>query len=123
MPAQSGCSCARLYCYEVITIAIPPHEKSARVCPRSSRRLLVLLAMPLICCAFTWVGIRAAHAYLTAQEMRLVNDSLEHKYLTIKQQNERIKVQVNSLQTPAGILRAAREHGYVMPGEVRLRIP
>ena len=37
--------------------------------------------------------------------------------------NEQLQVEVNELQTPEGVRRAARDHlGFVMPGEKRLKL-
>lgn len=79
--------------------------------------------MPLICLAFTWVGVRASGAYLAARDMRKVNDAIEHRYLKMKQQNDRIEKEVKAFQTPIGITRAARRLGWVKSGEVHMRVP
>lgn len=107
----------------MIPIAAPPNSKTIRFRRRSPRRLLTLLCIPLTCLAFTWIGVRASGAYFTARDMRKVNDAIEHRYLTLRQQNDRIERDVKAFQTPAGIVRAARRLGWVNSGEVHLHVP
>jgi len=107
----------------VITIANPTDSKTIRLRKRSPYRLITLIGMPLICLGFSWVGVRASGAYLAARDMRKVNDAIEHRYLAMKQQNDRIEKEVKAFQTPTGIRRAARRLGWVNPGEVHLRVP
>ncbi len=81
-----------------------------------------MIGIPVICLAFTWVGMRASGAYFAAREMRKVNDKTERRYLAMRQQNERVEREVKAMQTQKGIVRAARRLGWVSPGEVRLRV-
>ena len=90
---------------------------------RSPRGLITLICIPLTCLAFTWIGVRASGAYFAARDMRQVNDVIEHRFLKMQQQNQRIEREVKAFQTPAGISRAARRLGWVKQGEVHLRVP
>lgn len=107
----------------MIAIATPSTHEAARIRSRASRRLLTLFSIPLICLAFSWIGVRASGAYFTARDMRIANDQLERKYLKMRQQNERMESEVKAFQTNAGISRAARRLGWVKQGEVHLKMP
>jgi hypothetical protein len=101
----------------------PTRPRMTHARSRAPRGLLSLLWIPLTCLAFTWVGMRASGAYFAARDMRLANDAIEIRYLTLQQQNQRIEREVKAFQTPAGIVRAARRLGWVKQGEVHLRVP
>ena len=107
----------------MITIATPTNTKTIRLRRRSPRGLITLICLPLICLAFTWVGMRASGAYFAARDMRKVNDTIETRFLKMRQQNERMEQEVKAFQTKAGIVRAARRLGWVSPGEVHLHVP
>ena len=104
-------------------MATPTKSKNLPIRRRPPRRLITLLCIPLICLAFTWIGVRASGAYFAARDMRVSNDKIERRFLEMQQQNQRIEREVKAFQTPTGVARAARRLGWVKQGEVHLRVP
>lgn len=107
----------------MIAIATPPNANPTPLRRRSPYRFISMLCIPLICLAFSWVGVRASGAYFTARDMRKANDAIERNYLEMKQKNLRMENEVKSMKTNAGIIRAARRLGWVQQGEVHLKVP
>lgn len=58
---------------------------------------------------------------LVSNEQRQKNHIVA-EYKSLRAQNENLRRQLHYLQTPEGIVREARKHGFVKPGEVSLVI-
>jgi hypothetical protein len=77
----------------------------------------------LVCLAFGWQGVQAAHPFLLAGRLRADNDQAEREILHLRLENQRAIKEIKALETPEGIQRAARKLGWVLPNEQKLRIP
>jgi len=85
-----------------------------------ARRILGLsVAAVLAAFVFTmfWMPARDYFSQRTALAQK------QAEYDALADANEQLQVEVNELQTPEGVRRAARDHlGFVMPGEKRLKL-
>jgi len=91
--------------------------------PLRARKLLSALAILLFCALCTWLGLVASAPYSSAKQWHEANERLYRQLQTLRLQNQRREVELQALQTPAGIERAARELGYLRPNEYLLRLP
>jgi len=82
-----------------------------------------LFALALIIPLGTWVGAQTAYRCQEAAVWRRRNDADEKELHRLRLQNQRIEHDVKALDTRAGVMRAARAQGWVLPGEKPLRIP
>ena len=77
----------------------------------------------LACVGSAWLGLKAAYPFVTAAHWRAANDDIERRVRRYRIQNQRDEREIRMLDTPQGIMRAARQIGYVDPGERPLRVP
>lgn len=77
----------------------------------------------MTCLLFSWLGIQAAYPFVLAERLRSENDVVEREVRIYRLQNQRIAKEVKALETREGIIRAARQRGWVLPGETRLHLP
>ena len=99
-----------------------------RSTPRESRllqhpvaRRILGLSVVVVLAAFVftmfWMPARDYFSQRTALAQK------QAEYDALADSNEQLQVEVNELQTPEGVRRAARDHlGFVMPGEKRLKL-
>jgi len=97
-------------------------QKSAKPQVKAGK-LLSALALLLFCAFCTWLGLVASAPYSSARQWHEANERLYRQLQTLRLQNQRREVELQALQTPAGIERAARELGYLRPNEYQLRLP
>ena len=71
----------------------------------------------------SWLGILAYRPFAKAAVLSAQNDSEEKQILVLRLQNQRTELEIRSLDTRDGVIRAARPLGWVLPGEKRLRPP
>ncbi|CEK17573.1 Septum formation initiator [Chthonomonas calidirosea] len=86
-------------------------------------KLLPALMLLLFCVLCTWLGLMASAPYSSAKQWHEANEKLYQQLQTLRLQNQRRELELQALQTPAGIERAARELGYLRPNEYTLRLP
>lgn len=99
----------------------PPQKLPSRAKQRG--RLGTVACGLFVCVLCGWFGLLSAQPYLLAMRLRAENDALERKTRWYYQENQRAEKEVKALDTPEGVMRAARKLGYVLPGEQRLRLP
>jgi cell division protein FtsB len=90
---------------------------------RLFRSAFITLLYVFVCVSGGLLGLKAAYPFVTAARWRADNDDLERQLQRYRIQNQRDEREIKMLETPDGIARAARQLGYVQPGERRLRIP
>jgi hypothetical protein len=76
-----------------------------------------------VCVGCGWLGLKAAYPFVTAGHWRAANDDMERQLKRYRIKNQHDEREIKMLETPEGILRAARRLGYVQQGERRLHIP
>jgi cell division protein FtsB len=84
---------------------------------------VVSLLSVLVCVGCGWLGVKAAYPFVMAARWRTANDDLERQLKRYRISNQHAEREIKMLETPEGIIRAARRLGYVRQGERRLRIP
>ncbi|MFM9084812.1 MAG: FtsB family cell division protein, partial [Actinomycetota bacterium] len=96
-----------------------PRESRLLQHPVARRILGLSVAGVLAAFVFTrfWMPTRDYFSQRTALAQK------QAEYDALADANEQLQVEVNELQTPEGVRRAARDHlGFVMPGEKRLKL-
>lgn len=109
--------------YGVIAIARESATTASRRPGRWLRLLGFLCTCMLTCLLFGWLGIQAAYPFVLAAKLRSENDDVEREMHRYRLQNQRVQKEIKALGTRDGVIRAARRHGWVLPGETRLHIP
>lgn len=87
------------------------------------QKVLHLFTVLAFCAFATWLGLVASAPYSSAKRWHEANERLYKELQHLRLQNQQRELQLQTLQTPAGIERAARELGYLRPGEHLLRLP
>ncbi len=85
--------------------------------------MVLALVSLLACLGSVWLGLKAAYPFVTASHWRAANDDIERQVMRYRIQNQRDEREIRMLDTPQGIMRAARQLGYVDPNERPLRVP
>ena len=84
--------------------------------PERRRRLLTVLAVIVVSIAMLY---RPARDYYIAWR---TGYTLQYRYEALAEENEELNDDLERLMTREGIEDAARERGYVMPGETSVRV-
>jgi len=85
--------------------------------------MVTFLAGVLVCVFCGWLGMQASAPFVTAAKWRADNDAKERALRRCRIQNQRDEIEIKMMETPQGIMQAARRLGYVLPNERPLRIP
>src|SRR5882672_590559 len=86
-------------------------------------RLVTNLKLSAICIGLIWLGTAVRRPFLIASRMAQDNQRLEERLLSLKLENQRLRMQAAALETPPGMEREARRLGYLRAGEVPLIVP
>ena len=80
------------------------------------------LKMGLLCAFMVYMGAVVPRPYRTAARMEAENARLERRLREERQAIQDLRKKVTALSTDAGMERAARERGYLKPGEAPLQV-
>ena|SRR5579862_9658157 len=95
-----------------------PKTKSKRSAGMSTPARVALMICVSLCCM--WIGAVSGRPFVLAARMRADNNTLDRRSYDIRHQNQELRKEAASLTTDAGMERAARNAGYMKPGEIPL---